>query len=110
MKVIAVLGLVLLLLGSGFTGIAAADDSIDIAGAVQAAMTALGVTSETSGLCVLTDAGYVKVDGETTEDCIRTIRDETGCSIGDGNLLTIHRSINSPFWFFTRMKHSTQRK
>jgi hypothetical protein len=70
MKTISVLGLVLLLLGSGFTGIAAADDSIDITGAVQDAMTALGVTSETSGLCVLTDAGYVKVDGETTQGCI----------------------------------------
>ena len=98
MKTIAILGLIMLLC-SGFTGIAAADDSIDITGAVQAAMTALGVTSENSGLCVLTDAGYVKVDGETTEDCIRTIRDETGCSIGDGNLLTIHRSVDKPLWF-----------
>ena len=98
MKTIPVLGL-LLLLCSGFAGIAAADDSIDITGAVQDAMTELGVTNETPGLCVLTDAGYVKVNGETTEDCIRTIRNETGCSIGDGNLLTIHRSVNSPFWF-----------
>ena len=98
MKTISVLGL-LLLLCSGFTGIAAADGSIDITGAVQDAMTALGVTNETPGLCVLTDAGYVKVNGETTEDCIRTIRNETGCSIGDGNLLTIHRSVNKPLWF-----------
>ena len=98
MKTIAILGLIMLLC-SGFTGIAAADDSIDITGAVQGAMTALGVTSETPGLCVLTDAGYVKVNGETTENCIRTIRNETGCSIGAGNLLTIHRSINSPLWF-----------
>ncbi|MCD4814995.1 MAG: hypothetical protein K8R06_01185 [Methanosarcinales archaeon] len=99
MKTIFLLGLMFVLLSSGFTGIAAADDSIDITGAVQDAMTALGVTSETSGLCVLTDAGYVKVDGETTQACIATLRKETGCSIGDGNLLTIHRSINSPFWF-----------
>ncbi len=99
MKTISVLGLMLLLLGSGFTGIAAADDSIDITGAVQDAMAALEVTSETSGLCVLTDAGYVKVDGETTQECIATLRKETGCSIGDGNLLAIHRSINKPLWF-----------
>jgi formylmethanofuran dehydrogenase subunit E-like metal-binding protein len=98
MKTILVLGLILLLC-SGFAGIAAADDSIDITGAVQDAMAALEVTSETSGLCVLTDAGYVKVDGETTEGCITTIRKETGCSIGDGNLLTIHRSVNNPLWF-----------
>ena len=99
MKTISVLGLMFVLLCSGFTGIAAADDSIDITGAVQDAMTALGVTSGTPGLCVLTDAGYVKVDGETTQGCIATLRKETGCSIGDGNLLTIHRSINAPLWF-----------
>ncbi|HIE31229.1 MAG TPA: hypothetical protein EYP67_02455, partial [Methanosarcinales archaeon] len=98
MKTISALGLIMLLC-SGFTGIAAADGSIDITGAVQDAMDALGVTSETPGLCVLTDAGYVKVDGETTEGCIATIREGTGCSIGDGNLLTVHRSVNSPLWF-----------
>jgi len=98
MKTIAILGLIMLLC-SGFTGIAAADDSIDITGAVQDAMTELGVTNETPGLCVLTDAGYVKVDGETTQGCIETIRKETDCSIGDGNLLPIHRSIDNPLWF-----------
>jgi formylmethanofuran dehydrogenase subunit E-like metal-binding protein len=60
----------------------------------------LGATRATPGLCVLlTDAGYVKVDGETTRECIVTLREETGCSIGDGNLLTIHRSVNKPLWF-----------
>ncbi|MDL1976453.1 MAG: hypothetical protein LWX55_17135 [Deltaproteobacteria bacterium] len=59
----------------------------------------LGATRATPGLCVLTDAGYVKVDGETTRGCIVTLREETGCSIGDGNLLTIHRSVNKPLWF-----------
>ncbi len=98
MKTIAVLGL-LLLLCSGFTGIAAADDSIDITGAVQDAMTALGVTSGTPGLCVLTDAGYVKVGDNTTECCIGTIEQETGCSIEAGNLLPVHRSVDAPLWF-----------
>ncbi|MEA1865377.1 MAG: FmdE family protein [Euryarchaeota archaeon] len=99
MKTIAVLGLMFMLLCSGFTGIAAADDSIDITGAVQGAMIALGATNETPGLCVLTDAGYVKVNGETTQGCIATLRTETGCSVGDGNLLTIHRAVNKPLWF-----------
>ncbi|MEA1894964.1 MAG: FmdE family protein [Euryarchaeota archaeon] len=98
MKTIAILGLIMLLC-SGFTGIAAADDSMNMAGALQGAMTTLGVTNETPGLCVLTDAGYVKVNGATTENCITTLRNETGCSIGDGNLLTIHRSVNNPLWF-----------
>jgi formylmethanofuran dehydrogenase subunit E-like metal-binding protein len=99
MKTITILGLVMLLC-FGFTGIAAADGlDLDLADAVQDAMDTLGVTDETPGLCVLTDAGYVKVDGETTRGCIATLREETGCSIGDGNLLTIHRSVNKPLWF-----------
>ncbi len=97
MKTITILGLIMLLC-SGFTGIAAAD-SIDITDAVQDAMATLEVTNETPGICVLTDAGYVKVDGNTTQGCIATLRKETGCSIGDGNLLTIHRSVNKPLWF-----------
>jgi hypothetical protein len=98
MKKIAILGLVMLLC-SGFTGIAAADGSMDITGAVKDAMHTLGATKNSPSLCVLTDAGYVKVDGETTQGCIATLRKKTGCSIGDGNLLTIHRSINKPLWF-----------
>ena len=98
MKTIAILGLVMLLC-SGFAGIAAADDSMNTTGAVQDAMGMLNVTKETPGLCVLTDAGYAKVNGETTQGCIETIRKETGCSIGDGNLLLIHRSVDKPLWF-----------
>ena len=98
MKTIAILGLVMLFC-SGFAGIAAADDSMNTTGAVQDAMGLLNVTKETPGLCVLTDAGYAKVNGETTQGCIETIRKETGCSIGDGNLLPIHRSADKPLWF-----------
>ncbi|KAF5419846.1 MAG: hypothetical protein C5S49_00085 [Candidatus Methanogaster sp.] len=98
MKTITILGLIMLLC-SGFTGIAAAGNSIDITDEVQNAMNELGVTNETPGLCVLTDAGYVKVNGETTQVCIATLREGTGCSIGDGNLLTIHRSTDKPLWF-----------
>ena len=98
MKTIAILGLVMLLC-FGLPGIAAADDSMNMAGAVRDAMDTLGVTNETPGLCVLTDAGYANVNGETTQECIETIRKETGCSIGDGNLLPIHRSMDKPLWF-----------
>ena len=62
-------------------------------------MSALGATRATPGLCVLTDAGYVKVDEETTECCIGTIERVTGCSISDGNLLPVHRSVDKPLWF-----------
>ena len=98
MKTIAILGLIVLLC-SGFAGIAAAGDSIGLTAAVQDAMTDLGVTNTTPGLCVLTDAGYVTVDGETTEGCLGAFRSGTGCTIGAGNLLMIHRSTDKPLWF-----------
>jgi formylmethanofuran dehydrogenase subunit E-like metal-binding protein len=37
--------------------------------------------------------------GNTTECCIRTIERITGCSISDGNLLPVHRSVDKPLWF-----------
>jgi formylmethanofuran dehydrogenase subunit E-like metal-binding protein len=73
--------------------------AIDISGALQDAMSALGVTRDTPGLCVLTDAGYAMVEGNTTECCIGTIERVTGCSISDGNLLPVHRSVDNPLWF-----------
>ncbi|HIE31043.1 MAG TPA: hypothetical protein EYP67_01500, partial [Methanosarcinales archaeon] len=73
--------------------------AIDISDALQDAMSTLGVTRETPGLCVLTDAGYAIVDGNTTECCIRTIERITGCSISDGSLLPVHRSVDKPLWF-----------
>jgi len=105
---------VIALICAGAAGIVAAEDPIDISGEVQSAleqldnsnpygiksaMELLEVTKESPGLCVLTDAGYVKVNGFTTESCIETLRKETGCSVGNGNLLMIHRAIDKPLWF-----------
>ncbi len=84
-----------------YVEIGLADDpcGINISGALQDAMATLGVTRDSSGLCVLTDAGYAMVDGNATECCIGTIERITGCSIGDGNLLPVHRSVDKPLWF-----------
>jgi formylmethanofuran dehydrogenase subunit E-like metal-binding protein len=73
--------------------------TIDISGALQDAMSVLGVTRDSPGLCVLTDAGYVVMGNNTTSCCVGTIERVTGCSIGDGNLLPVHRSVDNPLWF-----------
>ncbi len=98
MKTIAILGLIMLLC-SGFSGIAAAGDSAGLTAAAQDAMDMLNATNETPGLCVLTDAGHVALDGMTPGGCLGAIRSGTGCSIGYGNLILIHRSVDCPFWF-----------
>ena len=90
---------IIALICAGAAGIVAAEDPIDISGEVQSAMDLLEVTNGSPGLCVLTDAGYVEVNGFTTESCIETLRKETGCSVGNGNLLMIHRAIDKPLWF-----------
>ena len=60
------------------------------------AMEHLSVTQGTSSLCVLTNAGYVTVDGQSTVAAIDTIQDITGCTSGSGRLLFFHRSSSNP--------------
>jgi len=54
-------------------------------------------------ILAMTDAGYAIVggeaDGKTTEKCVDGITASTGCTIGNGNLLLIHRSKEKPLWF-----------
>ncbi len=46
-----------------------------------------------SSLLVITDASYVMHEGRTSEPWIDIISDVTGCSMGSGNLLMVHRPI-----------------
>jgi len=54
-------------------------------------------------ILAMTDAGYAivggKVGGTTTEECIDGVIASSGCTIGKGNLLLIHRSKEQPLWF-----------
>ncbi|MCW3133238.1 MAG: FmdE family protein, partial [Methanophagales archaeon] len=54
-------------------------------------------------ILAMTDVGYAIVggeaDGKTTEKCVDGITASTGCTIGNGNLLLIHRSKEKPLWF-----------
>ena len=68
-----------------------AQEPLTIEKLIEKGMEALGVEKGDPNLCVLTDAAYVKMEGNTTEKYIDLIQDTTGCSIGKGNLLMFHR-------------------
>jgi len=63
-------------------------------------------------ILAMTDAGYAIVGGEaggkTTEECIDGITASSGCTMGKGNLLLIHRSKEKTLWFAFFNKSSGQ--
>jgi formylmethanofuran dehydrogenase subunit E-like metal-binding protein len=72
------------------------DSSLDVGERLRAAVQTLGTEKGSSSLCVLTDATYVKLDGKTTETYVDVIEEETGCSVGKGNLLFLQRPARHP--------------
>jgi formylmethanofuran dehydrogenase subunit E-like metal-binding protein len=69
-------------------------NAADIRSAIRHGLKDLGAGKGQTGLCVLTDATYVKVDGMTSEPLVDVIREETGCTVGKGNLLFFHRPVD----------------
>ena len=65
--------------------------STDVRGLVREALKTLGTQRGDLNLCVLTDSTYVNLAGTSTEKYVTVIEEETGCSIGKGNLLFFHR-------------------
>jgi formylmethanofuran dehydrogenase subunit E-like metal-binding protein len=63
---------------------------------IRDGMKALHVSKGDSGLCVVTDATYVTADGKGCGPYVDLIREETGCSVGKGNLLFLHRRADYP--------------
>jgi len=68
----------------------------NIRGAIRDGLKDLNAKKGDTQLCVITDATYVRVDGKTSEPYVDLIQEETGCSIGKGNLLFFHRDMNYP--------------
>lgn len=68
----------------------------DVRGLIREGIQELGVEKGARELCAVTDATYVKLKGETTEGYVDIIREETGCSVGRGNLLFFHRPVDYP--------------
>ena len=60
--------------------------------ACSISMESLSFNAGDSGILALTDAGYCMIGDYTTEKCIDVIPIETGCSIGKGSLMIIHRA------------------
>ena len=57
-------------------------------------------------ILVVTDAGRVLVDGQTTEKAISGITKVSGLQNGDGNLYQINRAEWKPLWFYFYDKES----
>ena len=59
----------------------------DLRSAIRDGLKDLDARKGETGLCVLTDASYVIIAGKTTEPLVDLIREETGCTVENGNLL-----------------------
>jgi formylmethanofuran dehydrogenase subunit E-like metal-binding protein len=68
----------------------------NIRGAIRDGLKDLNAKKGDAQLCAITDATYVRVDGKTSEHYVDLIQEETGCSIGKGNLLFFHRHTSYP--------------
>lgn len=67
--------------------------------AASIAMEQLSFTKGDENVLAVTNAGYAIINGQTTEKCIDGVTAVSGCTVGKGNLLLIHRSKEKPLWF-----------
>lgn len=71
--------------------------------AVESSVARLNEAAGRSGgapdLIVLTDAGYVTIDGRTTEACLDGLREHGAVSEGKRTLLSLHAATDAPLWF-----------
>ncbi|CQR70188.1 FmdE, Molybdenum formylmethanofuran dehydrogenase operon [Sporomusa ovata DSM 2662] len=55
---------------------------------------------DAKNLLVVTNAGYAKVDDQSSAPCLDALTAVTGCTVGKGNLLTVHSAAFTPLYFF----------
>ncbi len=67
--------------------------------ALEDAMGKLGVTPDTPGFMVLTNAGYGQADGKTTEAYLDLLTRRTGRTPGARTLLAVNTPCYEPLWF-----------
>ncbi|MDY7039095.1 MAG: hypothetical protein SV375_23460, partial [Thermodesulfobacteriota bacterium] len=70
--------------------------AVDIREAIRNGLKDLNAKKGDAQLCAMTDATYVRVNGKTSEHYVALIQEETGCTVGKGNLLFFHRHMNYP--------------
>ena len=68
----------------------------DIRAAIREGRKELKAEKGDAGLCAITDATYVRLNGKTSEAYVDVIQEETGCSVGKGNLLFFHKATCHP--------------
>jgi formylmethanofuran dehydrogenase subunit E-like metal-binding protein len=56
--------------------------------------------AEGEALLVITNAGYVRLQGQDTSPMLDGLQKGTGVSLGRGNLLIVHESPHKPFFVF----------
>ena len=67
--------------------------------ASEVAMKELPFDKDDPNILVMTSASYAIIDGHNTGRCIDGVADASGCTVGKGNLLLIHRGREKPLWF-----------
>ncbi|RCV63984.1 putative formylmethanofuran dehydrogenase subunit E [Methanophagales archaeon] len=102
--VLSIVAMAILISAAGLA-VAESDSVFDLLGqrAADVAKEKLPFVYGNPNILAMSDAGHVivggKVGGKTTEECIDGVIAPSGCTIGKGNLLLIHRSKEKPLWF-----------
>lgn len=65
---------------------------------------AAGRTGGKPELIALTNAGFVMIDGRSTEACLDGLREHAEVSEGRRTLLSVHAATDAPLWFFLANK------
>lgn len=76
--------------------------------ASEIAMNDLPFEKDDPNILVMTSASYAIIDGHNTDRCIDGVADASGCTVGKGNLLLIHRSREKPLWFAFFSKNTNE--
>lgn len=92
--IIRISSVVALLLTVGLNEIVFADTYDTV---IYQAMQSLKVNKDDPGLLIITDAPYVKVDGTNALAWLDQAQEQTGCTVGKGNLLFFQRPQIHPF-------------
>jgi len=71
-------------------------NALDIRKDLRKGLNALNAKKGNPALCIVTDATYVRVNGKTSEPYVDLIQEETGCTVGQANLLFFHRPMDYP--------------
>ena len=88
--------------------IAKTASSDEVSELLNSGLKELEIEKGSENLCVITDATHVRSRNETTESIIDTIQEATGCTIGRGNLLFLHRTSNYPLKIILFRKDTNQ--